>query len=227
MGTILRRRSFLPSLDGVKLEERLVLSTATLVQPEVSIAVAVDPLVPTNHGSIKTSSVQAAPAQLHAAFQTFINQLNKASQNAVKALGNGQSDATALASLRAYTSLQGSNLEAKVEQASRRLPGGVQYLFNPPQGPIPIPPGSNNLGFTTDFMTGPDLRYYVPPSARLKTQIDTMIAKLNDPQFTTLQAALGQNPSLIILQTYQSSKTAMVQYINAATTNGDFSIVRG
>ena len=220
MGTSLRRRrSFRPSLDGFRLEDRLVLSTANNIQADSITAAEVDPLVPTNHGTLKAGYVQATGTQLHAAFQTFINQTNRAAQNAIKGLGNGQTEANELASLKAFTALQGGTLESKVQQVSKRLPGGVQYLFNPPQGTVPG-------GYPTNGTSGPDIRYYVPPELRLKTQIDSMLDTLN-ANATTLQNAVNQNSALTILQTYQNCKAAMIRFINFATANGDFTVVHG
>jgi hypothetical protein len=187
MGT-LPRRSFRPNLDGTqRLEDRVVLSTtpASLVSG-ISIF-AVDPLVPTNHGTLKAGYVQATATQLHSAFQNFINQVNRAGTIAVQGLANGSSEATQLAGLRASTALQGGVLEAKVQQIAGRLPGGVQYLFNPPQGTVPG-------GYPTDGTSGPDLRYYVHPDQRLMTQIQVMLATL-DANATTLQNADGPKTS--------------------------------
>lgn len=220
MGTCLRRRSvFHPSLDGIKLEDRLVLSTLMVAQAEGITATTEDPLVPTNRGQIKTSQVEATATQLRAAFTSFLNQTNRAANNAVRAVGRGQTEANALASLRAFTALQGGTLEARVQQTSRRLPGGVQYLLNPPQGTVPG-------GYPNDGTSGPDLRYYVPPGLRLKTQIDNMLATLN-ANATTLQDAVGQNSALTILQTYQSSRATTTRFINFSVANGDFTQVRG
>lgn len=212
------RRSFRPILDGSpRLEERLVLSAAAVSVVSGIAVEAVDPLVPTNHGTLKIGYVQATATQLRLAFQAFINQINRAGKNAVQGLANGGSEASQLASLKAYTALQGGSLEAKVQQISKRLPGGVQYLFNPPQGTVPG-------GYPTNGTSGPDLRYYVHPNQRLMTQIQAMLATL-DANATTLQNAVGPKTALTMLQTSQSSKAALNQYVNFATANGDFTLV--
>jgi hypothetical protein len=214
-----RHRAFRPSLDGFRLEDRLVLSAVDLAQVGTITAAAVDPLVPTNHGKLKAGYVQATATQFHSAFQTFINQMNRAAAMAVAGQGNGGNEATLLAGLKSAAALQGGNLEAKLQQISSRLPGGLQYLFNPPQGTVPG-------GYPTNGTSGPDLRYYVHPQQRLKTQVETMLATLN-ANATTLQNAVGSNSSLTIIQTFQNSKAALVQYINFATANGDFTISHG
>jgi hypothetical protein len=219
MSTSRRRHSFHPAVDGFRLEDRVVLSTSSSAVAATSTATGIDPLVPTNHGTLKAGYVQATGTQLLAAFQTFEKQVNKAAQNAIKAVGNGQTEANAVTSLSAYTTLQGGVLEARVQQICNRLPGGVQYLFNPPQGTVPG-------GYPTNGTSGPDIRYYVAPPLRLKTQIDNMLATLN-ADASTLQSAVSQNSALTIVQTSQSCKATMRQFINFATTNGDFTIVNG
>ena len=189
----------------------------------ITAAAAVDPLVQPPKAVLREGFFQETPILLHAAFQNFISKENQAARSAVRRLANGQDPNSLLASLNTNTSLQGGILESKVEQISKRLPGGVQYLFDPPQGPVPLPPGSATLGFTTTFMSGPDLRYYVPPAFRLRMQIDNMLATLN-ANATTLQNAVSANMSVTILQTYQSSRMAMVQFADAALANGDFSL---
>ena len=143
MGTSLRRRrSFRPSLDGFRLEDRLVLSTANNIQADSITAAEVDPLVPTNHGTLKAGYVQATGTQLHAAFQTFINQTNRAAQNAIKGLGNGQTEANELASLKAFTALQGGTLESKVQQVSSGCPAACSTSSIRPRArsPAATPP---------------------------------------------------------------------------------------
>jgi hypothetical protein len=253
-----RRHSFRPDLEGLRLEERKVLSTtaapavvttavpldATTAAPvytttaasvytttaapvdvptaapvDVITAAAVDPLVPTNHGTIKQGYLQQTQTLLHSAFKSFLNSLNRAGRNDVNALARGQSEATLLAGYKAYVSLEGGILESKVQRVAGRLPGGVQYLFNPPQGTVPG-------GYPTNGTSGPDLRYYVHPDQRLKTQIDSMLASLN-ANATSLQNAVSPASSLLILQTFQNSKAAMKQYATFAEANGDFTAVHG
>lgn len=213
-----RRHSFRPDLEGLRLEQRWVLSTAAM-PPAVITAAAVDPLVPTNHGTIKQGYLQQTERLLHSAFQNFMAALNRAGRNDVNALGRGQSEATLLASYKAYVSLEGGVLESKVQRVAGRLPGGVQYLFNPPQGTVPG-------GYPSNGTSGPDIRYYVHPNQRLKTQIDGMLATLN-ASATSLQNAVSPSSSLLILQTYQNSKAAMTQFVTFSEANGDFTAVHG
>jgi hypothetical protein len=219
-----RRRSFRPSLDGSRLEVRMVPSTTGVAASDLIQATATDG-APTNHGTLKSGYVQATGTMLHSAFQAFINQTKRAAQKAVNNLGKGQNEASLVASLDAFTALQGGILEAKVQQISMRLPGGGPYLFDP-SGPVPA--------------NGSPINTYIPMNQRLKVQIDNMLAQLkansfvppsNNPMPPTnvpsLQAAVSPNQSLLILQTYQGSKAALNQYIQLATQNGDFFIVRG
>jgi hypothetical protein len=192
------RRSYRPNLDGFQLEDRMVLDAASVAVVGSIAAAAADPPKPV----VKAGFLQQTPILLHTAFQNFLNVENRAAQSAVRGLANGQNPDSLLASLKANTSLQGGILEAKVEQISKRIPNGVQELFNPPQGLIP---GST------------------PPTPGLKQQIDTMLTTLLNNS-TTLQNALNQNAPLTILQTYQSCKAAMIQFVNNAIANGDFTV---
>jgi hypothetical protein len=224
MGTVLRRRRcFRPTLEGSRLEVRMVPSTSGVVASDMIQATAANG-APTNHGTIKSGYVQATGTMLHSAFQSFITQTKRAAQKAVNKLGNGQNEASLVSSLDAFTALQGGILEAKVQQISMRLPGGVPYLFDPSGPPTTASP----------------INSYIPMNQRLKVQIDNMLAQLkansfvppsNNPMPPTnvpsLQAAVSPNQSLLILQTYQGSKAALNQYIQLATQNGDFFIVRG
>jgi hypothetical protein len=190
------RRSYRPNLDGFRLEDRMVLAAASVSVVGSIAAAAADPPTPV----VKAGFLQQTPLLLHAAFQDFINTENRAAQSAVRGLANGQNPDSLLASLKANTSVQGGILEARVQQISKRIPTGEQNLFNPPQGLIP---GST------------------PPTPGLKQQIDTMLTTLLN-NATTLQNALNQNAPLTILQTYQSSKAAMLQFVNNAIAHGVF-----
>ena len=136
------RRSFRPNLDGFWLEDRVVLDAAsvTKVGDIAAAAATIDPLVQPPKAVIKSGFFQQTPILLQAAFQNFLNNENRAAQGAVRRLANGQDPNALLASLKTNTSLQGGILEAKVEQISKRIPGGEQYLFNPPPGADPHPP---------------------------------------------------------------------------------------
>jgi hypothetical protein len=224
MGTPLHsRRSFRPSLEGSRLAVRTVPSTTGMVASDMIQATATDG-APTNHGTLKSGYVQATGTMLHSAFQAFINQTKRAAQKAVTKLGNGQNEANLVNSLDAFTALQGGILEAKVQQIAMRLPGGGPYLFDPSGPPTTASP----------------INSYIPMDQRLKVQIDNMLAQLKANSFVpastnpvpgtnnpSLQAAVNPNQSLLILQTYQNSKAALNQYIQLATQNGDFFIVRG
>jgi len=193
------RRSYRPNLDGFRLEDRIVLDAASVTMVgSIAAAAAADPPTPV----VKSGFLQQTPILLHAAFQSFLNNVNRANQSAVRGLANGQNPDSLLASWKANTSVQGGILQGKVEQISKRIPTGEQNLYNPPQGLIP---GST------------------PPTHGLKTQIDTMLTTLNN-NATTLQNAVSQNAPLTILQTYQSCKAAMVQFVNNAIANGVFTV---
>jgi hypothetical protein len=182
------RRSYRPNLDGFRLEDRIVLDAASVTMVgSIAAAAAADPPTPV----VKSGFLQQTPILLHAAFQSFLNNVNRANQSAVRGLANGQNPDSLLASWKANTSVQGGILQGKVEQISKRIPTGEQNLYNPPQG--------------------------------LKTQIDNMLTTLTS-NATTLQNAISQNAPLTILQTYQSCKAAMVQFVNNAIANGVFTV---
>jgi len=176
----------------------MVLDAASVTAVGSIAAAAANPPNPV----VKAGFLQQTPLLLHTAFQNFINIENRAARSAVRGLANGQNPDSLLASLKANTSVQGGILQAKVEQISKRIPTGQQNLYNPPQGLIP---GST------------------PPTPGLKSQIDTMLTTLNN-NATTLQNALSQNAPLTILQTYQSCKAAMIQFVNNAIANGVFTV---
>jgi hypothetical protein len=192
------RRSYRPNLDGFRLEDRIVLNAASGAMVASVAAAGVDPPTPV----VKAGFLQQTPLQLHAAFQNFLNSENRAAQSTVRGLANGQSPDNLLASLKANTSIQGGILEASVQQTTKRIPTGEQNLFNPTGGVIP---GSN------------------PPTAGLKTQIDAMLATLLN-NATTLENALNQNAPVTILQTYQSCKAAMMQFVKNAIASGVFRV---
>jgi hypothetical protein len=50
-----------------------------------------------------------------------------------------------------------------------------------------------------------------------------MLTTLNN-NATTLENALGQNAPLTILQTYQSCKAAMIQFVNNSIADGVFTV---
>jgi len=189
------RRSYRPNLDGFRLEDRIVLDAASVTMVGSIAAAAADPPTPV----VKSGFLQQTPILLHAAFQSFLNTVNRANQSAVRGLANGQNPDSLLASWKANTSVQGGILQGKVEQISKRIPTGEQNLYNPT-----LIPGST------------------PPTNGLKTQIDTMLTTLNNK--TSLQDAVSQNAPLTILQTYQSCKAAMVQFVNNAIANGVFTV---
>jgi hypothetical protein len=209
MSTSLRRRGFRPCLDGFRLEDRVVLSTTNAVEPSAVTASGVDPSSPPLGATLKSSYIQATGVQLHTVFQTFLNQENHAAQGAIKAVGNGQTQDNALNGLRTFTSFQGGALAAKVQQVCSRLPGGVQNLFD---------------SVTSTPATG--IGSYVQPNSRLQKQINDMITLLNFANDDSLPNTVNQG-SLTILQTYQGCKQVMNLYINKATQNGDFTVVRG
>jgi hypothetical protein len=192
------RRSYRPNLDGFRLEDRMVLDAASVAAVGSIAAAVADPPTPV----VKAGFLQQTPILLHAAFQNFLNSVNRANQSAVRGLANGQNPDSLLASLKANTSVQGGILQAKVAQISKRIPTGQQNLYDPPQGVIP---GST------------------PPTPGLKSQIDTMLTTLNN-NATTLENALSQNAPLTILQTYQSCKAAMIQFVHNSIANGVFTV---
>src|SRR5262249_53451300 len=148
------RRSFRPSLEGFRLENRVALAAAPAAV--VAAAAVEDPLVQPPNVTLKASKVQATLDQLHTAYMTFLRRVQRACTTATTGLANGQTPAALLTSLKTYTGLQGGVLQSQVERAARGLPGGDQYLFTPPQGFVPG-------GYPMDGSCGPDLRYYVHP----------------------------------------------------------------
>jgi len=211
MGTRLRRRSFSPCLDGVRLEERVALSTATVALADSTTTAST---VITSNPSLKSGYIQATGIQLHTAFQTFLNQVNKASQNAIKRVGNGQTEANALSSLQAYTSLEGGILESRVQQVSERLPNGAANLFDA-------------IAANPPATSPPTVDQFVPMNQRLMFQIDNMITTLTmSPSNATLQG-FNQNAALTIVSTYQGCKAAMGRYVNLSNQFGNFTVVPG
>jgi hypothetical protein len=211
------RRQFRLTEEGFRLEDRVVMSVTGTPGPAPIVAQAVDPLVQPPFQKFKGSYIEQTLAAFHPPFQAFINKVTAACQNDIRLLGLGQNEANLLASLKAYVSLQGGILETQLEQASRRLPGGNQYLFNPPQGTVPG-------GYPTGTNCGPDLRYYVKPAARIKTQVDSMIAFLN-ANATSLANACGQASMQDILLTYQGVHDAAGRFVKCAVTNKDFVVI--
>ena len=113
------------------------MSVAGTPGPARIVALAVDPLVQPPSLTFRGAYIQQTMAALHPPFQTFISRVTQAAQNDIRLLGAGQSEANLVASLKAFTSLQGGLLQAQLERVARRLPGGDQYLYNSPQGTVP------------------------------------------------------------------------------------------
>jgi hypothetical protein len=197
------RRRFVPGINGsFRLEGRLVLSAVGLAQPAGGlVAQAASQNVLTFRGTY----MQATVNQLHAAYQAFITKYNRACQQATQGLAAGKNQTDLVNALKAYTQLEGGVLENQLNQVSRRLPGGVQFLYNLPTGAGPR-----------------DL--YVPAALRLKPQADAMLAYLTRPTVVTVQDACSSAANTDMLQTYQSSRAAMAQYIRTSVTKGDFNV---
>ncbi len=129
------RRSFRPNLDGFRLEDRLVLSTATVTAAASTTTTGVG--VPPETGqSLTSKSVQITLNQVAAAFKAFQNKYVHASQHAIAALANGQNEANLVTSLKAYASLEGGLLQTQLDRLSKRLPGGETFLYLPPDNTI-------------------------------------------------------------------------------------------
>lgn len=161
----------------------------------VSAAAVVTPL-PLKPTVIRAGDFQQTPLLLHSAFQSFLSKEVQAQKAAVNKLAKGADATSLLNSLKANTSVQGGILQSRVEQIANRLPGGVDNLYTPPT--VLIPAGSTDVG--------------------LKTQISNMLTTLNAP--ADLPTFLSQNVSLTIVQIYQSSKTALLNFANAEIASG-------
>jgi hypothetical protein len=211
------RRSFRPSLGPHRLEDRALLSASSLVRPAVVQAPAVDPLVqPATLKTNKSSYLKTTTNEVHAAYQGFLNKYTVAVQKAIVALGNGQNEANLVNSLKAYTTLEGGVLEGQLQRISKRLPGGEEYLYNPPLGPVPG-------GYPTGGSSGPDIRYFVPPAQRLKTVADNLIATLT--AVTTIQQASATDRVPLILKAYQTSRASVTQFFNFEVKKGIIIVV--
>lgn len=209
------RRAFRPELNGYRLEDRLVLSAAALAQPAAAVVTAAsgDLLVAVTPLSTKIGYINTTLNQLHSAYQTFANQYNRACQKAIVALGNGSNPNDLLASLKAYTMLEGGVLESRLQRISRRLPGGENYLYNPTVANPPAPAGPT------------DIRNFTPPAQRLKTQADALLGYL-DANATTIQKACSKDTIPAILQAAQDSRTTAQKFIKSELLNGQL-VVNG
>lgn len=209
------RRAFRPELNGYRLEDRMVLSVAAVAQPAAAVVTATtgDPLVAVTPLSTKIGFINTTLNQLNSAYQTFAHQYNQACQKVVLALGNGSNSADLLASLKAYTTLEGGVLESRLQRISRRLPGGENYLYNPTVANPPAPPGPT------------DIRNFAPSAQRLKTQADALLAYL-DANATTIQQACSKDTIPTILQTAHNSRTTTQQFIKSELLNGQL-VVNG
>jgi hypothetical protein len=203
------RRRFVPAIEGFRLEERVVLSGVAAAQ--TTAAATIDPLNQPTSRVISGGKIESDLTQIHSTFQAFINRVERACKNASQNLANGQNPDNLLAGLKTYESLQAGNVQVQLERVARSIPGGDQYLFKPPQGVLPPgtaypDPASSNCG--------PDVRYFVPPSLRLMTQVQTMVAFLNSA--TTLQQACGPDVVPMIMKFYQNCTAATNRYVHCA-----------
>lgn len=215
------RRSFRPCVDGFHLEARVALSASSvpvaLAAPaSAAAAPPIDPLTPPPVVTIKGGRIQDTLLQLHAAYQAFINRIERACQNATQGLANGQSASNLLLSFQTYTQLQIGNLQVQVQRVARTLPGGNQYLYSPPQGVLD--PGTTYPAITSTDC-GKDIRYFVPPEFRLQTQIRALSTALT-VNATTLQEACGANTVPTILASYQSARAATIRFIRCSVKTG-------
>jgi hypothetical protein len=198
-------------LDGYALEERQLPSASPAV---VAAAATVDPLnPPTKVVVLSDVFIHREQRRLASAFSTFIAQYERASQNAAKAVTNGQNPSSVLTGLQLTTSIDSGKLQTQLLDVARSLPAGGQYLYDPPQGPLPAgttypDPSSTNFG--------PDIRYFVPPTMRLETQVQTMVSVLNSA--TTLEQAISTNTVATIRTFYQGCKAALARYIRGAVS---------
>jgi hypothetical protein len=210
------RRSFRPTVEGFRLEERVALSATAAA---VSATATVDPLNVPPSSIVSVSKVNSTLNQLHTAFQVFINRVERALTNASQNLSNGQNPDNLLAGLKSYEAIQAGNLQVQLQRVARTLPGGGQYLYSPPQGSLPAGTTYPDPASTD---CGPDIRYFVPPALRLKTQVDTLVAFLNSA--TTLQQASSPDTIPTILMFYQNSRAATARYVHCANMQNVFTV---
>ena len=209
-------RRFRPTLDGYRLEDRVVPSAP--VASAVSAQATVDPLnVPPSGTIINGGTITKDLNKVHAVFQAFIRKIETACTKASANLSNGGNPNSLLAGLQVYTSIQAGTLQVQLQRIAQSIPGGGQYLFSPPQGSLPAgttypDPASKDCG--------PDIRYYVPPDLRLQTQVAALVSTLNSA--TTLQAACSPNTVPTILTSYHNCRAATVRYVHCAVMQSVF-----
>ena len=137
MGNSPRQRGFHTSVDGFRLEDRVVLSTTSAgVAGDVSASAAAS--AKPMPGMIKSSFIQATGAQLQAAYQTFGKQANKAASMAVKGVSNGLSQQTALSGLTAAISLQAGSWKRRSSRSASVCPTACR-IFSLPRSQRPGP----------------------------------------------------------------------------------------
>ncbi len=192
------RRDFRPTLDGLRLEDRVVLSTTSAAS-----AVAGNP------PSLVVTS-QSAGVTLHQitkAFNAFQTKYTRAVQKAISGLANGQTNASLVSSLQAYVTLEGNVLQNQLSTASKRIPFGYTFLYQPPSGAI----------------TGQ--QSYVPASQRIETQVNALISAMTSSSITTVQQASSQSVIQIISQTYNNVRAAGKLYIQSSINNNNFTVI--